>query len=348
MTRSAPLTEQETSEITSLLASAETGIDEFGDAVLEGFARYFQANQGFFYHFYDGRLHCSDRHAYGLAFPASSFPAMLENYQPFEPGDLLANDLTVYHTAQLYQFYQGRKGGAVDLYRDKLAQYQADWGLTAVLFDGPVLIAVAGIGRPFADGDFSAHDFDALRALHPVFTSAFLRTVANERSRRFGTAMAAAVEYHPHGVFVLSSAGEFLYANHVGRRLMQEETAGRTVLPMASTSTLVRALSERVRGIEKRLPGVARVRTKTLDGHEGDNGEPLVLLVAEPEGVEAAKLTARQRELLARLGAGKDMEAVCSELGISSQTLRVHLRNAYQRLGVSGLDEALFRLYVDS
>jgi DNA-binding NarL/FixJ family response regulator len=55
----------------------------------------------------------------------------------------------------------------------------------------------------------------------------------------------------------------------------------------------------------------------------------------------AARLTARQRELLRLVAAGYTNTQIARRLGISEGTVRTHLENIYERLGVSSRTAAV-------
>ena len=66
------------------------------------------------------------------------------------------------------------------------------------------------------------------------------------------------------------------------------------------------------------------------------------------EGVD--RLTPRERQILQRVAAGKTNAEVAWQLRISPETVRKHLENAYEKLGVhtrTGAVAALFELEVD-
>ena len=66
------------------------------------------------------------------------------------------------------------------------------------------------------------------------------------------------------------------------------------------------------------------------------------------EGVE--KLTPRERQMLRQVARGKTNAEVAWQLGISPETVRKHLENAYEKLGVhtrTAAVAALFDLDVD-
>ena len=53
------------------------------------------------------------------------------------------------------------------------------------------------------------------------------------------------------------------------------------------------------------------------------------------------ELTARQREILTRLANGASVDEIAEELGLSPETVRVHIRNARRRLGARSRSHAV-------
>jgi DNA-binding NarL/FixJ family response regulator len=63
--------------------------------------------------------------------------------------------------------------------------------------------------------------------------------------------------------------------------------------------------------------------------------------VSEPEEPVMPLLSARESQVLAQLIQGKDNQEIADHLGISERTVRFHLRNIYDKLGVRGRGEAM-------
>lgn len=62
---------------------------------------------------------------------------------------------------------------------------------------------------------------------------------------------------------------------------------------------------------------------------------------AREAGRRIAALSAREREVLSCLAAGKSNKVIARELGLSPRTVEMHRANMMQRLGVRGLPDAL-------
>ena len=68
-------------------------------------------------------------------------------------------------------------------------------------------------------------------------------------------------------------------------------------------------------------------------------------LDAERRRHPAPRLTARQQELLHLVAAGHTNAQIARRLGISEGTVRTHLENIYERLGVSSRTAAVTRVF---
>jgi DNA-binding CsgD family transcriptional regulator len=64
-------------------------------------------------------------------------------------------------------------------------------------------------------------------------------------------------------------------------------------------------------------------------------------------GHPVPRLTPRQNELLRLLAAGHTNSQIARRLGISEGTVRTHLENIYDKLGVSSRTAAVFRTFPD-
>ena len=64
---------------------------------------------------------------------------------------------------------------------------------------------------------------------------------------------------------------------------------------------------------------------------------------AEKLSPEVSNLTAREQEILANLAKGYSSKEIANALGISSETVRNHMRNIYEKLHVHSRTEALLK-----
>jgi DNA-binding NarL/FixJ family response regulator len=92
---------------------------------------------------------------------------------------------------------------------------------------------------------------------------------------------------------------------------------GKRVDPLTVASTL-RAIANG--GVVKRSVGVSR---KAAAGAS-----------------DGARLSAREREIVSRVAAGRSNKEIARELWVSEQTVKYHLTNVYRKLGVGGRAEA--------
>lgn len=88
------------------------------------------------------------------------------------------------------------------------------------------------------------------------------------------------------------------------------------------------------------------------DLHQG--GAPMSSLIArevvrsfhslEPHAPDVDRLSPREEEILHLVAKGYHNKEVASQLGISPETVRVHLRNIYEKLHVNSRSQAVVRL----
>jgi NarL family two-component system response regulator YdfI len=69
--------------------------------------------------------------------------------------------------------------------------------------------------------------------------------------------------------------------------------------------------------------------------------ERLVAHLAEPELAEAGDLTGREREVLTLVAQGATNRAIAAELTITERTVKAHVTNIFNKLGVSSRAEAV-------
>lgn len=85
---------------------------------------------------------------------------------------------------------------------------------------------------------------------------------------------------------------------------------------------------------------LARALTVVAGGGLHVQGEVARSLVAEPAHHQP-HLSPREREIVALIADGLENKQIGRELGISETTVKTHLRNAFERLGVTSRSEAV-------
>jgi DNA-binding CsgD family transcriptional regulator len=63
--------------------------------------------------------------------------------------------------------------------------------------------------------------------------------------------------------------------------------------------------------------------------------------------INEISLTERQKEVLHLLAQGKRGDNIATQLGISVCTVRIHIRNAMQKLDAANIPHAVARAYVE-
>lgn len=94
------------------------------------------------------------------------------------------------------------------------------------------------------------------------------------------------------------------------------------------SSQLPDAIRQVMAGESPMSPGIARM---IVDGMHQSPGKP----------GKDYKLTTREKEILTHLSKGKGFKMMASELGISVDTVKVHIRNTYEKLQVHTQAEAV-------
>ncbi|MBS1754837.1 MAG: helix-turn-helix transcriptional regulator [Ferruginibacter sp.] len=61
--------------------------------------------------------------------------------------------------------------------------------------------------------------------------------------------------------------------------------------------------------------------------------------------ITAKKVTPREKEVLGLLAKGMSYRSIATELGITAETVKKHLKNIYRKLKVSNKIEALIKFW---
>lgn len=110
------------------------------------------------------------------------------------------------------------------------------------------------------------------------------------------------------------------------------------------------------------LPGPRGAERRLLfmrdDNRPFTDDERMAIRLLRPHVVEALRryertkvagtVTPRQREVVTRAGLGEDNRTIARELGMSPETVRKHLENAFVRLGVMSRSAAVAALHPDA
>ncbi len=204
------------------------------------------------------------------------------------------------------------------------------------------------------DEPFEAHELRLLTAVVPHL-AAGLRAAATR------AALAASPGTFT-GVVVLGADGRVELANGVAQRLFQHPTIG----TRHSFLTAVHVVAAQ---LERTLadPDVAHVPFLTLtdEAHgevyrlraeqvEGADGRPRGLVLIEPAAVVDSTnavdalvqlgLTTREAEVTVAVLRGETTIAIAADLVVSPHTVHAHLRNVFEKLGVSSRQQLATRL----
>ncbi|WP_255199457.1 LuxR C-terminal-related transcriptional regulator [Photobacterium damselae] len=81
-------------------------------------------------------------------------------------------------------------------------------------------------------------------------------------------------------------------------------------------------------------------RTRSVHFDE-DFVEKLLTLPNIPELIRTSPLTQREWQVLGLIYSGYSNEQIASELDVAATTIKTHIRNLYQKLGIANRQEAI-------
>ncbi len=179
--------------------------------------------------------------------------------------------------------------------------------------------------------DFDERDRRAFSALGPHLTALIRNARARRRLMDFA-AIADAVDNDEsaRGYILLSGRLEVEHASLVARRILNAWFDHRM-------SGLPSPLEEWLLS-DKRCKPLSFERNGTRLVVEAPTRHTLLLT---EERVAATTLTAREREVLSRLAAGKSTKEIAGELWVTPATVSKHLHHIYRKLGVTSRTAAL-------
>jgi len=233
--------------------------------------------------------------------------------------------------------------GYVDLWSDSFERAtrwefeRAPWAKTYEVVDSaqatlPAGGSQRGVIALFRQGrDFNERDRRALSALVPHLTA----LIRNARARRRLVDLAAITDATDNdesarGYILLSGGLEVEHASLGARRILSSWFD-------QPVSRLPSLLEEWLLSVERRKPlSLERNGTRLMV----EAPTPHALLLTE-ERVVATTLTAREREVLGWIAAGKSTKEIAGALWISPATVSKHLHHIYRKLGVTSRTGAL-------
>lgn len=100
---------------------------------------------------------------------------------------------------------------------------------------------------------------------------------------------------------------------------------------------------EIMQALERVLSGEVSFPRQIIENSRGRSAAPRPARTSRAEGVEGklGLLSTRERHVLEKLGRGLSVTAAGEELGISPQTVRVHLNNLMKKLQIKDRSEAI-------
>jgi DNA-binding CsgD family transcriptional regulator len=237
-----------------------------------------------------------------------------------------------FHALKISDFLTRSELRRTEIYSDWFhpwgVEYQMSVGLDAPLTHTKVFLFNRAGGRDFNERDRAVLDF-----LRPQLASLY---EAAQARRRASQALAL-LEEADAGLVMLDRAGRLEHATPEALRLLSTYFRDfRNGLP----DDVARWLGE-----ERRAPSMEPLRV------EGDEQSLLVRLVGgalllEEERVEPP-LTDREREILELVASGKTNAEIAEAMWIAPGTVRKHLENVYEKLGVHSRTAAIATLNGD-
>jgi DNA-binding CsgD family transcriptional regulator len=217
--------------------------------------------------------------------------------------------------------------------------------------------------RTEAQGDFSDAEMELLRALHAHMHAALTRLLALEKAAAARLSLEHSIHALPLPLLVLNWDLDVNYSNTAAREAVSAWQAGGRKLSQTLPRDLYDACAALKKAWEQEVvaDGASRIdRNASLAHPSADGFRANIQLVhaqagrslqpsfaihfylpprqnAEAAGALANLLTLSPAERrVARLAAGGDDNADIAEaLGVSLSTVRSHLRNVFQKLGIS-------------
>lgn len=160
-----------------------------------------------------------------------------------------------------------------------------------------------------------------------------------------------AVHLHDVDLVVIGSVGQTPVTDLVGKlRGIDNPPAVVVLLPRSHAGELTWLLNQEVGGLLVRSADgdeIARSVGRVLAGERVVAPALLSTVVGEldvpgeDEAPEEGPLTAREREVLARLGKGSSNREIAAELMVTVATVKTHLAHIYEKLDAKNRNEAL-------
>lgn len=160
-----------------------------------------------------------------------------------------------------------------------------------------------------------------------------------------------AVHLHDVDLVVIGSVGQTPVTDLVGKlRDIDNPPAVVVLLPRSHAGELTWLLNQEVGGLLVRSADgdeIARSVGRVLAGERVVAPALLSTVVGEldvpgeDEAPEEGPLTAREREVLARLGKGSSNREIAAELMVTVATVKTHLAHIYEKLDAKNRNEAL-------
>jgi DNA-binding CsgD family transcriptional regulator/PAS domain-containing protein len=298
-----------------------------------------------------------DSEAFGLKWHAAG-PPIFEIVKRF-PGIQLAD--ADEHPGQP-EFLESR------FYHEVMLPHGWRHSVVLLFWDGDRLTSHVGICRTAAQGRFSDKEKDLLRALHPHLGAALRRVALIAWLERVESLLREALEHPSDGVVLLDAQGRMVFQNHAAAMACaiwkHGKAAAASQLPAGKIVDPPNCLLEKARDLlarfmedhrNKSLLGgryecemrhqdgewvCARVRVvapkrRQVPPHVRiEFSRPWKSMPARMPGLPVYRLSECEHRVALRVARGLRNQDVATELGLSVNTVRAHLREIFSKLGV--------------
>lgn len=338
MPRKYPLTESELVEAAAKLRRL-TDVDTYGHTVCQVLQECCGGSRAYYYHFFNGHLNFPVAGYYNVDLTEEEYQSFLKDHRPYDPAEVYRRGAFVHHVAEVYNWGDAQQEMVENSYRSLWNRLGMEFIVGIHVFEDELFAMTCGVANRYEEGDFTDYDMEAMDALYPHIAKGYQQAASWTRQKRFGGAMAVAVEDHPRALFLFGGDGTMHYANREARMWMQRE---RDVggLPMAAYAETVKMLRPWVvRGTAEGPPGW---EIRHLPSWPRLDIKQPVLVMGAVGPLPELPLSAREREVLHAMTT-QSAEQAAVTLNLSPHTVRTHLKHIYSKLEVSGLGEALTR-----
>jgi DNA-binding CsgD family transcriptional regulator/PAS domain-containing protein len=310
-----------------------------------------------------GRIHtadnvaCSYRRSYAELYAAHD-PWAVRVRDLALPGSVWSGDQIISNSERVKSRY----------YKEWLKPQGIDHIVRGVVSRDQEEILFVDVGRTAKEGDYSEKEIDTYRALLPKLQHGARLRLVLDNLRRCSEAAALALDMLPVGVLVVDSDDHPVLVNRYAREILSglqstsENLLSRLQLQLGRDQDVpekIRSLRLHQRAPASQMSSLDRIQPITISRPNGlsplsglvvhttitgDNcvadGSSYLVLISDPDYhvalnrrrlEETYGLTPAEARLAALLAEGKRLKTAATELGISFETARTHLKRIFHK-----------------